>query len=240
MKSRILAMFLAITVMIGLAGGLYTPIEAKEVPGLGPIVLHGGRRDFQWPVPAYHNLKSCFYDGRNHCALDIAAPNETPVVASFDGTVIEVRADQNGITTGYGNYVVVQHDYMLSDGSKTTLYSKYNHLNSVCVCVGEAVMGGLTVIGGIGSTGYTEGAHLDFQIFKDNYSSKAYSIDPFSNELLELPDDLIITDSWDCGRKYYSAVKSLYETDSASYLTKCTIMPMASWANMKAGKVETL
>ena len=238
MKSRILAMFLAIAVMIGLAGGLYTPIEAKEVPGLGPIVLHGGRRDFQWPVPAYHNLKSCFYDGRNHCALDIAAPNETPVIASFDGTVIEVRADQNGITTGYGNYVVVQHDYMLSDGSRVTLYSKYNHLNSVSVCVGESVMGGLTVIGGIGSTGYTEGAHLDFQIFKDNYSSKAYSIDPFANELLELPDDLIITDSWDCGRKYYSAVKSLYETDSASYLTKCTIMPMASWANMKAGKYE--
>lgn len=88
-----------------------------------------------------------------HSAIDIGAPQGTPVVAADGGEVIE--AGKNG---GYGNSVGIRHD----DGTITY----YNHLYAWNVKVGDTVAQGQQ-IGQVGSTGISTGPHLDFRMYKD-------------------------------------------------------------------------
>lgn len=184
----------------------------------GKKVLSGGQRDFAFPVPGHSMLSSCFYDNRNHCALDFPAPKGTPVVASYAGTVI---ATYNGCShnygkrsnccdSGFGNYVVLKHDYVLMGGEHITLYSSYNHLTKATVSVGQTVSRGQQV-GTIGSTGYSTGHHLDYQILLGGWTPfRSYSIDPYINELLELPENLHSMNSGGCCSQYVAYVKEYY------------------------------
>ena len=88
-----------------------------------------------------------------HEAIDIGAPQGTPVVAADGGVIIEAGA--NG---GYGNSVGIRHD----DGT----ISYYNHLYAWNVKVGDTVAQGQQ-IGQVGSTGISTGPHLDFRLYKD-------------------------------------------------------------------------
>lgn len=85
--------------------------------------------------------------------IDIAARVGTPIVAAAAGDVIVAKA--SGWNGGYGNYVVVRHD----NGSQTL----YAHMSDVAVGIGQQVQQG-QVIGYIGLTGRTSGAHLHFEI----------------------------------------------------------------------------
>ena len=180
--------------------------------GLGPVVISGGQRNFQWPVPGWYNIMSCFYDYRNHCALDIAASAGTAVVASYDGVVIQaVDKGTDYYGDGFGNYVVVEHDYVTLDGIYITIYTRYSHMKKVYVGVGAYVYGGSTVLGEVGMTGAANGNHLDFQILYGGWQPyQKYSIDPYANQLLVLPENLEIWDEWPCGMEYYNLIVELY------------------------------
>jgi len=86
-----------------------------------------------------------------HSGIDFPVPAGTPVGAAGVGTVI--FAGYN--TGGYGNLVVVQH--------RLGYTSWYAHLSSVAASSGQAVDGG-TRIGYVGSTGYSTGPHLHFEV----------------------------------------------------------------------------
>jgi murein DD-endopeptidase MepM/ murein hydrolase activator NlpD len=88
-----------------------------------------------------------------HNAIDIAAPRGTPVYAYTNGKV--VTAGWGNMT---GNYVVIDH----GGGLRT----KYLHLSSISVKVGQIVKVGQK-IGGVGSTGYSTGNHLHFEVTKN-------------------------------------------------------------------------
>ena len=79
--------------------------------------------------------------------------------AAWDGTVTDVRDGVEGFDTvrSAGNRVTVDH----GDGVVT----KYYHLEngSIPVQIGDAVTAG-QLIGRMGSTGYSTGAHLHFQL----------------------------------------------------------------------------
>ena len=186
--------------------------------GLGPKKIDGGKRDFIWPVPSAHNIKSCFYDQRNHRAIDIASARN-PIVAMYSGTVKE--AVYGGSPTyygnGYGNYVVLQHTYTTSFGTTITLYSRYAHMYSLSVSEGQTVSAG-TQLGLVGTSGNSTGNHLHFEILYGGWSSKDYSIDPYSNFLLELPQDIVVTDSLSCGAEYLRLVRELYSAPQSGYL----------------------
>ncbi|MBD5130611.1 MAG: peptidoglycan DD-metalloendopeptidase family protein [Ruminococcaceae bacterium] len=100
---------------------------------------------------------SCWSSGW-HNGIDIACAANTPIKAAADGVV--VNADTVSHTDGYGNRVVIRHP----DG-KATLYAHMIAPSSVKV--GQSVKKG-QVIGKVGSTGMSTGAHLHISVI-DNY-----------------------------------------------------------------------
>ena len=191
----------------------------------GDREFEGGQRDFVWPVPGNYNLTSCYLDNREHYSLDMDGEMGDPVVASYAGEVIGINTD-NG-STGWGNYVLLQHAYVLKGGSTITLYSRYAHLKDVLVAVGDTVTAGQK-IGTVGATGSVstatgDGSHLDYDIMWDSTSN---SVDPYINELLELPAG-IYTTSGSCCQKYVAYIKEFYGTcthktyDADGFCTGC-------------------
>ena len=98
-----------------------------------------------------------------HYGVDILTPLDTPIIATKSGTVIEV---ENGWTiqmgtsgmASYGNYVLIDHGEGIA--------SRYAHLNSASVSVGDTVSQG-QLIGYSGTTGNSSGPHLHFEIRVD-------------------------------------------------------------------------
>jgi murein DD-endopeptidase MepM/ murein hydrolase activator NlpD len=96
-----------------------------------------------------------------HTGIDLAAPTGTPIKASLGGKVATT-----GFSTVYGNYVILSHD----DGYQTL----YGHMSYIGVTRGQSVSQG-TVIGRVGSTGYSTGSHVHLSVYK-----KGKMIDPLS------------------------------------------------------------
>jgi murein DD-endopeptidase MepM/ murein hydrolase activator NlpD len=89
---------------------------------------------------------------REHHGVDYGAPIGTPVSAIADGTVVMARWND-----GYGNFVQIRH----SGG----LVSCYGHLSryGAGAKAGRGVRQGQT-IGYVGSTGFSTGPHLHFEV----------------------------------------------------------------------------
>ena len=90
------------------------------------------------------------YSSDYHPGIDIAANYGTPIYASAAGYV--QRAGWYG---GYGKYIKISHDY----GYATA----YGHLSSIEISAGDYVSKG-QIIGYVGSTGYSTGPHLHFEV----------------------------------------------------------------------------
>jgi murein DD-endopeptidase MepM/ murein hydrolase activator NlpD len=88
--------------------------------------------------------------GRLHAGIDLASPNGTPIRAADSGKVV-LRA----FTGGYGNYTCIQHSSSLS--------TCYAHQSRFGVSNGQNVSKG-KVIGYVGNTGNSTGAHLHFEV----------------------------------------------------------------------------
>ena len=129
-----------------------TPLPRATVAtpsGPAAVAVPGG---FQWPTTRRAISGWTFHDPRNpsHIGLDIAARMWDPIVAVADGVV--VFAEWGG---GYGNLVIVSH------GADWRSY--YAHLEEIVVEVGQEVRQG-ELLGGAGSTGYSTGPHLHFEL----------------------------------------------------------------------------
>ncbi len=98
----------------------------------------GGRSDPLSGEPAFHQ------------GLDIATDKGKPVIATADGQV--ESAAYNG---DYGNFLVLKHDFGLT--------TRYGHLSRFNAKPGDGVKRG-AVIGYVGSTGRSTGAHLHYEI----------------------------------------------------------------------------
>lgn len=87
---------------------------------------------------------------RLHAGMDIAAPAGTPIGAAGAGTVVSA-----GWRGGYGNAVIIDHG-----GGVATLYA---HQSRLAASVGQTVSQG-QVIGYVGTTGYSTGNHLHWEV----------------------------------------------------------------------------
>lgn len=89
-----------------------------------------------------------------HKGIDLAAPVGTPVMSAADGVV--VKACYWG---AYGKYILVRHA-----GGYSTAYA---HLSHMVVKPGDRVKQH-QVIGKVGLTGLTTGAHLHYEVHQNN------------------------------------------------------------------------
>jgi murein DD-endopeptidase MepM/ murein hydrolase activator NlpD len=118
--------------------------------------LNGWQQDFIWPS---HGIITGVYGSRRilngqprapHYGIDIAAATGTPVKAPADGVITMV--DDLYFT---GITIIMDHGHGIS--------STFLHLNKANISVGMAVKQG-DIIGEVGSTGRSTGAHLDWRI----------------------------------------------------------------------------
>ena len=104
-----------------------------------------------------------------HPGFDLAAKTGTPVSAAAPGTVVSA-----GPAGTYGNLVTVRH----GNGVET----RYAHLSATTVKVGDHVEQGQQ-IGNVGTTGYSTGPHLHFEVRKDGQAIDPAPFLPINNPI---------------------------------------------------------
>ena len=99
-----------------------------------------------------------------HAGVDLGYDYGTPILALFDGVVVQ----SGNYGDGYGNQVLLYH-------SDTDTYTRYCHCSEVFVTLGQPVFFG-NVIALVGSTGYSTGPHLHLElIVPDGAGGYAYA-----------------------------------------------------------------
>lgn len=97
-----------------------------------------------------------------HRGIDIANHTGTPVIATGDGRVKIVANQANGM----GRYIALDHGY----GFQT----RYGHLSKIMVKQGQKVKRG-DVIALMGSTGYSTGPHLHYEVIRNGKFLNPYN-----------------------------------------------------------------
>lgn len=109
-----------------------------------------------WPVNGSvtsgfgYRIHPIFHVRKMHTGIDLSAGMGTSIRAASGGTVVSA-----GWRGGYGKCVVISHG-----GGLATLYA---HQSEILVTEGQSVKRG-EVIGKVGSTGYSTGPHLHFEV----------------------------------------------------------------------------
>jgi murein DD-endopeptidase MepM/ murein hydrolase activator NlpD len=134
-------------------------VAARQAPSSAAIVLanYGAESNFIYPLAAPAPVTSRFGwrihpitgNRRFHAGTDFGAPEGAPIIAVATGRVIS-----SGWRGGYGKTVVIEHN-----GQLQTLYA---HMSELLVQEGQEIQQG-TIIGRVGSTGNSTGAHLHFE-----------------------------------------------------------------------------
>ena len=126
--------------------------------GSAQSALSESSSGYAWPATDYtitspfgYRIHPIFGTWRFHRGIDIGADYGTPVFATASGVVTTAEYDSGG-----GNYIVLDHD--------DNTGSMYAHLSAFNCYVGQHVKKG-QVIGYIGSTGNSTGAHLHFEFY---------------------------------------------------------------------------
>lgn len=113
---------------------------------------------FAWPAPGYYTITSPYgmrvhpiiKTFSNHSGMDIGAPMGSYAIAANDGIVTKATYSYS-----YGNMVIIDHG-----GGVTTLYA---HGSEILAQVGDVVKRGDAIMK-VGSTGWSTGPHLHFEI----------------------------------------------------------------------------
>jgi murein DD-endopeptidase MepM/ murein hydrolase activator NlpD len=127
---------------------------APNLPALGSGDVYlpgGGSSGYVWPSRGVLSSGYGWRWGRMHRGIDIAASIGTPIVSVASGTVVYAGWNDGG----YGYMVEVEH----ADGTMT----RYAHNDRILVSKGQQVNQGQQ-ISEMGSTGYSTGPHLHFEI----------------------------------------------------------------------------
>ncbi|XJZ28052.1 murein hydrolase activator EnvC family protein [Bacillota bacterium Lsc_1132] len=132
--------------------------DQQQQTGSNPAIVTpaqtGESGYFIWPtiggiITTYQGMRW----GEFHKGIDIARPADYAILAASGGTV-----SYAGWINGYGNTIKINHD----NGYST----QYAHLDSISVSAGQAVKQG-SRIGIMGSTGFSTGIHLDFEVYQN-------------------------------------------------------------------------
>lgn len=114
--------------------------------------------EMAWPTPGYTRITSpfgmrihpIFHVNRLHTGVDIGAPSGANVIAVNDGVVTSAS-----FSTSYGNWIIIDHG-----GGVVTVYA---HASKLIAKKGDVVKRG-DVIMEVGTTGWSTGPHLHFEV----------------------------------------------------------------------------
>ncbi len=122
------------------------------IPAIQPVAL----KDFT-RISDYYGTRSDPFTGKStmHHGMDFTGPEGSDIFVTGDGVVVEAGYS----FYGYGNRVVIDHGF----GYKTV----YAHLKKIFVDEGQKLKRG-EVIGSLGNTGRSTGAHLHYEVKKNN------------------------------------------------------------------------
>ncbi|MCW2279221.1 murein hydrolase activator EnvC family protein [Heliophilum fasciatum] len=137
--------------LVGIIRSLQSQQKRPKM-GTGPMA---------YPLPSYAPITSPYGQrihpvlrtSRFHTGVDFGAPSGTSILAAQAGVVIFA-----GSMAAYGNSVIIDHG-----GGVSTLYA---HQSVIQCSEGQTVTKGQT-IGRVGSTGWSTGAHLHFEVRVD-------------------------------------------------------------------------
>ncbi len=156
--------------------------EKKQSGAIKPDDLPIVEGKMIWPVPTSKcYISSEFGATRNrsypHEGLDISADGanytDYPIQAALDGEVLDF-----GWNKSKGNYVVLYHGVYEPMGKE--IKTTYMHLRAIDSIIEEgAKIKAGKVIGIMGSTGNSTGAHLHFQINEIASDGKSKAVNPF-------------------------------------------------------------
>ncbi|MCY7333123.1 MAG: peptidoglycan DD-metalloendopeptidase family protein [Pseudanabaena sp. CAN_BIN31] len=144
----------------GISPQLPQLIASAYLPDVQDYGLSTG---FIWPADGMFTSGYGWRWGKIHAGIDIAGPVGTPILAAASGVVDYAQWNDGG----YGNMIDIRH----ADGTVT----RYAHMNELHVKEGQTVSQG-QLIGGMGSTGFSTGPHLHFEIRPNGGSA----IDPMT------------------------------------------------------------
>ena len=117
-----------------------------------------------WPVADYRYGGTFFGSEIVHTGIDIPTPVDTPVLSAANGRVVwagyGLYYGTNNPDDPYGLAVTIRHDFGYQ-GQR--LYSVYAHMDKILVNEGQDVKAG-DQIGLVGTTGFTTGPHLHFEV----------------------------------------------------------------------------
>jgi murein DD-endopeptidase MepM/ murein hydrolase activator NlpD len=97
-----------------------------------------------------------------HSGIDYGAAWGSPIYAVTDGRVAHA-----GWQGGHGNYVRLEHGGSIATG--------YGHMSRIAVTPGMMVRRG-QVIGYVGSTGLSTGAHLHYEVYRGGQTVNPMSV----------------------------------------------------------------
>jgi len=129
-------------------------LAAAQGQYAGDLPIRRGNGSMIWPVNG--PITGSFGEarpGHMHAGIDIAAGEGTPIRAADAGRVVLMQG--TGASGGYGNFTCVQHT--------GTMSSCYAHQSRFATSQGARVAQG-QVIGYVGNTGHSFGAHLHFEV----------------------------------------------------------------------------
>jgi murein DD-endopeptidase MepM/ murein hydrolase activator NlpD len=129
-------------------------LAAAQGQYAGNLPVKRGNGSMIWPVNG--PISGSFGEarpGHMHAGVDIAAAEGTPIRAADSGRVVLMQG--TGASGGYGNFTCVQHT--------ATMSSCYAHQSRFGTSLGARVSQG-QVIGYVGNTGHSFGAHLHFEV----------------------------------------------------------------------------
>ena len=141
------------------ASGVGEQRRGLLAPVPGPISSNYGMR--RHPILGYRRM---------HAGMDFRARHGTPIVAVTDGRVVSA-----GRAGGCGIAVKLDH----GGGMQT----RYCHMSRMAVDRGQDVRRG-QVIGYVGSTGLSTGAHLHYEMYRGGRAINPASVDFVSRALL--------------------------------------------------------
>ena len=127
------------------AAGTQGPVDPQATGPLSwPLPGYAAGGSVGWRIHPVYKYKSC------HTGVDSGAPKGTPIRAAASGVVLSTS-----VSRAYGNMTLIDH----GEGMVTM----YAHQSQFAVSPGQAV-GNQDVIGYIGSTGFSTGPHLHFEV----------------------------------------------------------------------------